>query len=240
MTFEDTPQSILLESSSGKRACALYIAESCCAYSNLFIYQAEVSTRKKMSSSSSSSSDNNNTKLIVTAIGAAITGAVLTFGITTYSNNRKKDRTLTYYEKSLNIDNKQPHTTYIYEDASSSLDTSNPRQVILPHNHEERMRRIIAARASVEDDNAIPRRSVTVRVPATSANMGPGCTFIFFCVKKNLCVYTYVLHFVALSIVSFPHSCVYPHTLTLFFFVLHTYTHTQTIRLAWQWIYGVK
>jgi hypothetical protein len=127
-----------------------------------------------------SSSDNNNTKLIVTAIGAAIAGAALTFGITTYSNNRKKDRTLAYYEKSLNINNKQqqpPQTTYIYEDPG--MDTSNPKSrqaVILPHNHEERMRRIISARASVEDDNAIPRRSVTVRVPATSANMGPGCT----------------------------------------------------------------
>jgi hypothetical protein len=134
----------------------------------------------------SSSSDNSNTnKLIVTAIGAAMAGAALTFGITVYANNRKKDRTLAYYEKSLNINNnnnKPSTTTYIYEDGScGALDTSNSgtskQTVILPHNHEERMRRIIAARASVEDDNAIPRRSVTVRVPATSANMGPGCTF---------------------------------------------------------------
>jgi hypothetical protein len=133
----------------------------------------------------SSSSDNSNTtKLIVTAIGAAMAGAALTFGITVYANNRKKDRTLAYYEKSLNINNNNKPTTYIYEDGScGALDTSNSgtskQTVILPHNHEERMRRIIAARASVEDDNAIPRRSVTVRVPATSANMGPGCTFFF-------------------------------------------------------------
>jgi len=36
------------------------------------------------------------------------------------------------------------------------------------------MRRRIAARVAVEEDNQIPRRSVTVRVPATSANVGPG------------------------------------------------------------------
>lgn len=36
------------------------------------------------------------------------------------------------------------------------------------------MRRRMAARVCVEDDNATPRRSVTVKVPATSANCGPG------------------------------------------------------------------
>jgi len=36
------------------------------------------------------------------------------------------------------------------------------------------MRRRIAARVAVEEDNMTPRQSVTVRVPATSANMGPG------------------------------------------------------------------
>jgi len=36
------------------------------------------------------------------------------------------------------------------------------------------MRRRIAARVAVEDDNLQPRQRVTVRVPASSANMGPG------------------------------------------------------------------
>lgn len=36
------------------------------------------------------------------------------------------------------------------------------------------MRRRIAARVSVEEENMTPRQSVTVRVPATSANVGPG------------------------------------------------------------------
>lgn len=36
------------------------------------------------------------------------------------------------------------------------------------------MRRRIATRVSVEEENSTPRTSVTVRVPATSANVGPG------------------------------------------------------------------
>ena len=46
--------------------------------------------------------------------------------------------------------------------------------VLMPHSHEERMRRRIAARMAVEDENSVPRTSVTVRVPASSANCGPG------------------------------------------------------------------
>ena len=37
------------------------------------------------------------------------------------------------------------------------------------------MKRRIAHRFSIEEENITPRESVTVRVPATSANMGPGC-----------------------------------------------------------------
>jgi len=47
--------------------------------------------------------------------------------------------------------------------------------ILFPYNHEEKMRRRIAARVAVEEDNMTPRNSVTVRVPATSANVGPGC-----------------------------------------------------------------
>lgn len=36
------------------------------------------------------------------------------------------------------------------------------------------MRRRIAARVAVDEENRVSRKSVTVRVPATSANMGPG------------------------------------------------------------------
>jgi hypothetical protein len=196
---------------------------------------------------SSSSTSSDATKLFVTAVGAAIAGAALTFGITTYANNRKKDRTLAYYEKSLNISNNKP-TTYIYEDGanSSCLDTSlNSKQtaVILPHNHEERMRRIISARASVEDDNAIPRRSVTVRVPATSANMGPGCTYY----PRVFYIHIIYLKSIVTCLLLF---VLYRHSLPLSFLkmIQHTHTHhilytccnMQTTRLAWRWICGVK
>ena len=58
----------------------------------------------------------------------------------------------------------------------SETTTTGQTSILFPHNHEEKMRRTIAARALVEEDNFHPRDSVTVRVPATSANMGPGCT----------------------------------------------------------------
>mmetsp|Transcript_49777 Transcript_49777/g.56372 ORF Transcript_49777/g.56372 Transcript_49777/m.56372 type:complete len:476 (+) Transcript_49777:217-1644(+) len=46
--------------------------------------------------------------------------------------------------------------------------------LLLPHNHEEKMRRRIATRYTIEEENNQGRDSVTVRVPATSANVGPG------------------------------------------------------------------
>ena len=46
--------------------------------------------------------------------------------------------------------------------------------VLKPFEHEERMKRKIALRESVMSENMKPRDLVTVRVPATSANMGPG------------------------------------------------------------------
>ena len=61
----------------------------------------------------------------------------------------------------------------------SETTTTGQTSILFPHNHEEKMRRTIAARALVEEDNFHPRDSVTVRVPATSANMGPGCTFFW-------------------------------------------------------------
>ena len=47
--------------------------------------------------------------------------------------------------------------------------------VLMPHQYEEKMRKRIAARVAVENENNLTRDSVTVRVPATSANVGPGC-----------------------------------------------------------------
>ena len=47
--------------------------------------------------------------------------------------------------------------------------------MLFPHNHEAKMRRRIATRYTIEEENNLRRDSVTVRVPATSANVGPGC-----------------------------------------------------------------
>ena len=49
--------------------------------------------------------------------------------------------------------------------------------MLFPHNHEEKMRRRIATRYTIEEENNLRRDSVTVRVPATSANVGPGCEY---------------------------------------------------------------
>ena len=49
---------------------------------------------------------------------------------------------------------------------------------LFPHNHEEKMHRRIATQYQIEDESSFSRESVTVRVPATSANIGPGCTCI--------------------------------------------------------------
>ena len=126
------------------------------------------------------SSSSENTKLLVTATAAAVAGATLGIGALKLLEGRRKstgvvDVLNTYRGRDLSI-----NPSVIYEDMSSSdldgsLPNSNSRTLLFPHNHEEKMRRKIAAIVAVEEDNYLPRHSVTVRVPATSANMGPGC-----------------------------------------------------------------
>ncbi|EEC47654.1 predicted protein [Phaeodactylum tricornutum CCAP 1055/1] len=111
-------------------------------------------------------SSNESTKLLWTAVGAAIAGAGVAVAVLKYSPARysaPKDEEPSFPPLH------QKRTSFIYENNASSSNS-----VIFPHNHEERMRRQITARAAVEEDNFMPRDSVTVRVPATSANMGPG------------------------------------------------------------------
>jgi hypothetical protein len=111
-------------------------------------------------------SSNESTKLLLTAVGAAIAGAGMAVAVLKYSPARysaPKDEEPSFPPL------QQKRTSFIYENNASSSNS-----VIFPHNHEERMRRQITARAAVEEDNFMPRDSVTVRVPATSANMGPG------------------------------------------------------------------
>jgi hypothetical protein len=60
---------------------------------------------------------------------------------------------------------------------NSSMRRDSSEAMLFPHNHEEKMRRRIATRYTIEEENNLGRDSVTVRVPATSANVGPGCKF---------------------------------------------------------------
>lgn len=108
------------------------------------------------------SSENN--KLIATAVGAAVAGAALAVAAMKLTEN-KRANTPEWEPKII-----PKASSYVFEDSLEDVEG-----IVLPHNHEEKMRRRIAARVAVEEDNIQPRNSVTVRVPATSANVGPGC-----------------------------------------------------------------
>lgn len=112
----------------------------------------------------------DNSKLITTAIGAAVAGAALGVGmVKMLEKKEEKDNQFS------SISDRPIRRSFIYEDPLAA--ESQGSTTLFPHNHEEKMRRRIAARAAVEEDNLTPRRSVTVRVPATSANVGPGCKY---------------------------------------------------------------
>jgi hypothetical protein len=110
----------------------------------------------------------DNTKLMATAAGAAIAGAALAVAAMKMTASKSEgDSSFTTLKKNV---------SFIYEDKESDL-VGGGSKLLFPHNHEEKMRRRISTRAAVEEENLAPRRSVTVRVPATSANMGPGCKY---------------------------------------------------------------
>lgn len=106
----------------------------------------------------------DNTKLLLTACASAIGGAALSFAAFKYLEQKKE------------LAAKTEALPRNWRRAPSLLDVSTHEEsLVLPHNHEEKMRRRIATRVAVEEDHFTPRQSVTVRVPATSANLGPGC-----------------------------------------------------------------
>ena len=121
------------------------------------------------------SHNNDTSKLVITAVAAALTGAAIAMAAMRYTETatkRKDEQYLKYH-----IPQSQRNSLVFARDESENGSSVVGQAAILfPHNHEEKMRRTIAARALVEEDNFHPRDSVTVRVPATSANMGPGCT----------------------------------------------------------------
>lgn len=130
-----------------------------------------------MSSSSSSNPNTETTRLVLTAVAASFAGAALAIGVMArmLKNKENADDDDQYGSWPYSM---KRNSSFIFEDPSDSAVTrSTSANVLFPHNHEEKMRRLVAARAAVEDENSLPRQSVTVRVPATSANMGPGCKY---------------------------------------------------------------
>jgi hypothetical protein len=122
----------------------------------------------------------DGTKLVATAAGAAVAGAVLAVAAMKLIDKKSKESDDQFAYK---LDKDRPkRASAIYNelestghDAMSKKDSEN---LLFPHNHEEKMRRRIATRYTIEEENNTPRDLVTVRVPATSANVGPGCTFV--------------------------------------------------------------
>ena len=124
---------------------------------------------------SSGSSNAETTRLVLTAVGASFAGAALAIGIMNRMlNNNNNNNNNNSDDQYNSMSQRKRSSSFIFEDPEASLIRPSSA-VLFPHNHEEKMRRLVAARAAVDEENSLPRQSVTVRVPATSANMGPGC-----------------------------------------------------------------
>lgn len=113
-------------------------------------------------------SSQENSKLVATAVGAAAAGAALAVMALRMTEEKEPDNKYSMSRP------RQPSIIY-NPPTESTLKRQDSGNLLFPHNHEEKMRRRIATRYQIEDENSAPRESVTVRVPATSANVGPGC-----------------------------------------------------------------
>ena len=116
------------------------------------------------------SSNNQNSKLLLTAAGSAIAGGLAAVALMKFCGKKDDNDNSPRYD---HVPRRQ--SFQIFEDPEQM---SESQKILYPFNHEEKMRLKVAARQAVEEDNSLPRNSVTVRVPATSANMGPGCEYI--------------------------------------------------------------
>jgi hypothetical protein len=134
-------------------------------------------------------------KLMATAAGAAVAGAalaVVAMKLTEKSNPGEPPQT--------------PRVSYLRNDdefEKPSMHRSSSETLLFPYNHEEKMRRRIATRFTIEEENNTPRQSVTVRVPATSANVGPGCTLNIEYVVSELSSWLFIYLFVCLFVCLF-------------------------------------
>lgn len=136
-------------------------------------------------------------KLFATAIGAATAGAALAVAAMKMIESNKNDKNggtsnFTGHESNTNLLAYHPEnqsrpirTSVIMNDPSDlvgdgstssmgAMKREPSESMLFPHNHEAKMRRRIATRYTIEEENNLGRDSVTVRVPATSANVGPG------------------------------------------------------------------
>lgn len=120
------------------------------------------------------SSSNNKETLLVTAVAAAAAGAAIAYTAIKANEKRTSKSSSKAHDPS---EGRVKRSSLIYDSGSLSADSRADSGILFPHNHEEKMKRRIAARVSVEEENMTPRQSVTVRVPATSANVGPGCKY---------------------------------------------------------------
>jgi len=133
------------------------------------------------------SSTPSNNALVTTALLAGAAGALISYIVLNNNESGKKGNTSTTTETLTAEQQGSSDVPHIHVIKRSAADVSDARDAVViengiqressvllfPHNHEEKMSRRIQ-RASVEEENLNPRDSVTVRVPATSANVGPG------------------------------------------------------------------
>lgn len=137
---------------------------------------------------SSSAPNAEATRLVLTAVGASFAGAALAIGIMSRMLNNNNDGAASSDDQYNSMTQRKRSSSFIFEEPETSrLTRSGSSPVLFPHNHEEKMRRLVAARAAVDEENSLPRQSVTVRVPATSANMGPGCKLSCVCLFLFVC-----------------------------------------------------
>jgi len=119
-------------------------------------------------------SGHDDNKLLVTAVAAAAAGAAMAVAAMKISS-RKERSTYNPYSPYSNPRMHPNPSSFIFDDPENMTEASKRGStVLMPHQYEEKMKKRIAARVAVEDENRAPRNSVTVRVPATSANVGPG------------------------------------------------------------------
>lgn len=118
-------------------------------------------------------SGHDDNKLLATAVAAAAAGAAMAVAAMKLSSREEQGGGNHTNPYSANPRMHANPSSFIFEDPESEA-SKRGSTVLMPHQYEEKMKKRIAARVAVEDENRAPRNSVTVRVPATSANVGPG------------------------------------------------------------------